>query len=88
MWNTYCSEEMNRVVELSRWKQVSVNIAINFAARQWQILQNERSIEKEKFGLVDAQKEDMPPEIIRKIIRDQGDMTSRKYRQDKRAYIG
>ena len=37
---------------------------------------------------MDAQKEDMPPEHIRKIIRDHGDMSSRKYRHDKRVYLG
>ncbi len=31
---------------------------------------------------------DMPPEHIRKIIRDHGDMSSRKYRHDKRVYLG
>ena len=42
-----------------------------------------RYAEKRKFGFVDAQKEDMPPEHVRKIIKDHGDMTSRKYRHDK-----
>ena len=37
---------------------------------------------------VEAQKEDMPPEHVCKIIRDHGDMTSRKYRHDKRVYLG
>lgn len=35
-----------------------------------------------------AQKEDMPPEHVRKIIKDHGDMTSRKFRTDKRVYLG
>eukprot|EP00123_Amoebidium_parasiticum_P018097 comp24100_c1_seq1/m.43515 comp24100_c1_seq1/g.43515 ORF comp24100_c1_seq1/g.43515 comp24100_c1_seq1/m.43515 type:complete len:2277 (-) comp24100_c1_seq1:626-7456(-) len=30
----------------------------------------------------------MPPEHVRKIIRDHGDMTSRKFRHDKRIYLG
>ena len=30
----------------------------------------------------------MPPEHVRKIIKDHGDMTSRKYRHDKRVYLG
>lgn len=59
-----------------------------FAALKWQQLQSKRFAEKRKFGFVDAQKEDMPPEHIRKIIRDHGDMTSRKYRHDKRVYLG
>ncbi|ELT98780.1 hypothetical protein CAPTEDRAFT_151544 [Capitella teleta] len=57
-------------------------------ARKWQQLQTKRYAEKRKFGFVDAQKEDMPPEHVRKIIRDHGDMTSRKYRHDKRVYLG
>lgn len=57
-------------------------------AQKWHQLQSKRYAEKRKFGFVDAQKEDMPPEHIRKIIRDHGDMTSRKYRHDKRVYLG
>lgn len=30
----------------------------------------------------------MPPEHLRKIMRDHGDMTSRKFRHDKRVYLG
>jgi len=30
----------------------------------------------------------MPPEILRKIIKDHGDMSSKKYRHDKRVYLG
>ena len=59
-----------------------------FTARKWQQLQSKRYSEKRKFGFVDAQKEDMPPEHVRKIIRDHGDMTSRKFRHDKRVYLG
>ena len=36
-------------------------------ARKWQQLQAKRYAEKRKFGFVDAQKEDMPPEHIRKV---------------------
>lgn len=61
---------------------------IIFAARKWQQLQSKRYSEKRKFGFVEAQKEDMPPEHVRKIIRDHGDMSSRKYRHDKRVYLG
>ncbi|WKY00888.1 hypothetical protein Q1695_015138 [Nippostrongylus brasiliensis] len=57
-------------------------------ARKWKQLQSKRYAEKRKFGVVDAQKEEMPPEHVRKIIRDHGDMTSRKFRHDKRVYLG
>lgn len=39
-------------------------------------------------GFVDVFKEDMPPEHVRKIIRDHGDMSSKKFRHDKRVYLG
>uniref|UniRef100_A0A0X3PZD3 Pre-mRNA-processing-splicing factor 8 n=2 Tax=Schistocephalus solidus TaxID=70667 RepID=A0A0X3PZD3_SCHSO len=57
-------------------------------AREWQQLQSKKYAEKTKFGFVDTQKEDMPPEHVRKIIRDHGDMTNRKFRHDKRVYLG
>uniref|UniRef100_T1GJN2 PRO8NT domain-containing protein n=1 Tax=Megaselia scalaris TaxID=36166 RepID=T1GJN2_MEGSC len=57
-------------------------------SQKWSQLQGKRFAEKRKFGFIDAQKEEMPPEHIRKIIRDHGDMTSRKYRHDKRVYLG
>lgn len=57
-------------------------------SKKWTQLQSRKFADKKKFGFVDAQKEDMPPEHLRKIIRDHGDMTSRKYRHDKRVYLG
>lgn len=44
--------------------------------------------DKRKFGLTAGPKDELPPEHVRKIIRDHGDMTSRKYRTDKRVYLG
>ena len=58
------------------------------SAKKWQQLQGQRYAEKRKFGYVESQKEDMPPEHIRKIVRDHGDMTNRKFRHDKRVYLG
>ena len=39
-------------------------------------------------AVVDAQKEDLPPQHVRKIIADHGDMSNRKFRHDKRVYLG
>ena len=58
------------------------------AARKWQLLQSKRYSDKQKFGFIDAQKEDMPPEHVRKIVHDHGDMSNRKFRHDKRVYLG
>ncbi|KAK9866667.1 hypothetical protein WJX84_005875 [Apatococcus fuscideae] len=57
-------------------------------SRKWAQLNGKRYADKRKFGYVEAQKEDMPPEHVRKIVRDHGDMSSRKFRHDKRVYLG
>ena len=33
-------------------------------------------------------KEEIPPEVIRKIIKDHGDMSGKKFKHDKRVYLG
>ncbi|GFY96951.1 pre-mRNA-processing-splicing factor [Actinidia rufa] len=57
-------------------------------ARKWMQLNSNRYASKRKFGFVETQKEDMPPEHVRKIIKDHGDMSSKKFRHDKRVYLG
>ena len=57
-------------------------------ARKWQSLNARRYGERRKHGHIDAPKEDMPPEHVRKIVKDHGDMTSKKFRHDKRVYLG
>eukprot|EP00917_Polyrhabdina_sp_WS-2016_P008736 GHVP01019511.1.p1 GENE.GHVP01019511.1~~GHVP01019511.1.p1 ORF type:complete len:2341 (+),score=339.36 GHVP01019511.1:584-7606(+) len=57
-------------------------------ARKWQAMNAKRYTEKRKFGYVETEKPDMPPELVRKVIKDHGDMSSRKYRHDKRVYLG
>ena len=56
--------------------------------RKWRQLQQRKYGERRKFGYVEAQKELQPPEILRKIVKDHGDLTNKKYRSDKRVYIG
>merc|ERR1719446_923465 len=56
-------------------------------ARKWQALNSKRYGEKRRFQGTE-QKEDMPPEHLRKLIKDHGDMTNRKFRHDKRVYLG
>eukprot|EP01038_Epipyxis_sp_PR26KG_P010035 gene10035-13492_t len=59
-------------------------------SRKWAQLNAKRFSNKKKSigGFVDAYKEEMPPEHVRKIIRDHGDMSSKKFRHDKRVYLG
>ena len=56
---------------------------------RWSKLQKRRYSSAKKFGgTVEPNKEDMPSEHVRKIIRDHGDMSSKKFRHDKRVYLG
>ena len=51
-------------------------------ARKWQQLNARRYGQKRKHGYQEAPKEDMPAEHVRKIVKDHGDMTSKKFRHD------
>jgi pre-mRNA-processing factor 8 len=57
-------------------------------ACKWAALQRKRYATKRAFGASEPPKEDMPPEHLRKIIKDHGDMSSKKFRHDKRVYLG
>ncbi len=63
---------------------------IDTKAREWNKHNTKKFSTKAKAsgGQVDSTKEDLPPEHIRKIMRDHGDMTSKKFRYDKRVYLG
>ncbi|KAL8138631.1 hypothetical protein V2J09_004632 [Rumex salicifolius] len=75
-------------VQQQAQQQPSPEAILDEKARKWMQLNSKRYGDKRKFGFVETQKEDMPPEHVRKIIRDHGDMTSKKYRHDKRVYLG
>ena len=56
--------------------------------KEWLRHQRARFGEKRKGGFVQTQKADMPPEHLRKIVKDIGDVSQRKYTNDKRSYLG
>ncbi|KAI1824895.1 pre-mRNA processing splicing factor 8 [Xylaria intraflava] len=56
--------------------------------KEWLRTQRNRFGEKRKGGFVETQKADMPPEHLRKIVRDIGDVSQKKYTSDKRSYLG
>ena len=56
--------------------------------KEWLRNQKQRFGEKRKAGFVEAQKADMPPEHLRKIVRDIGDVSQKKFSSDKRSYLG
>ena len=62
---------------------------MDMKARKWQALNSKRFSQKRKMAGQNAErKPPMPPEHLRKIMKDHGDMTSRKFRFDKRVYLG
>src|ERR1700761_942550 len=56
--------------------------------KDWLRMQRQRFGEKRKAGFVETQKADMPPEHLRKIVRDIGDVSQKKFTNDKRSYLG
>jgi pre-mRNA-processing factor 8 len=57
-------------------------------AKKWRAMAKKKFGQVNKFGHGETVKEEIPPEVLRKIIKDHGDMSSKKYRQDKRVYLG
>ena len=56
--------------------------------KEWVRSQRQRFGEKRKGGFVETQKADMPPEHLRKIVKDIGDVSQKKFSSDKRSYLG
>ncbi|MDI1490163.1 MAG: pre-mRNA-splicing factor 8 [Ramalina farinacea] len=56
--------------------------------KEWLRTQRNRFGEKRKGGFVETQKNDMPPEHLRKIVKDIGDVSQKKFSSDKRSYLG
>ncbi|KAL5117147.1 pre-mRNA-splicing factor 8 [Pleosporales sp. CAS-2024a] len=56
--------------------------------RDWLRQQRQRFGEKRKAGFVETQKDDLPPEHLRKVFRDIGDVSQKKFTSDKRSYLG
>ena len=56
--------------------------------KEWLRTQRNRFGEKRKSGYVETEKADMPPEHLRKIVKDIGDVSQKKFSSDKRSYLG
>ena len=56
--------------------------------RCWVQYNNRKFGDKRKVGYVDPNKPEMPPEHLRKIMKDHGDLSAKKFQTDKRVYLG
>ena len=66
----------------------SSSSALAAKAVRWAKLTASRYSSKRTFGYVEPEKEKMPAEHLRKLISDHGDLSSAKYKTDKRVYLG
>jgi pre-mRNA-processing factor 8 len=69
-------------------RQLQQQKHIDNKATKWLQQHNQKYSNKRKFGSVQTEKHDMPPEVLRQIMIDHGDMSNRKFRNDKRVYLG
>ena len=58
-------------------------------SRKWTQSQSRKYGDRRgKTAFVDTGKQELPPEHVRKIIKDHGDMSNRKFRAEKRVHLG
>jgi hypothetical protein len=79
----------NKIKILSLFSSFSFSRMEEFIekAAQWRQM-NKRKYESKKRKQMKPQKEQMPPEHLRKIMKDHGDMSVKKFQNDKRIYLG
>ena len=63
---------------------------LNAKSKQWRQFNTKKfsaQIKKSRFSQ-NGEKDPLPPEVLRKIVKDHGDMSSKKFKQDKSVYLG
>ena len=63
---------------------------LNAKSKQWRQFNTKKfsaQVKKSRFNQ-NGEKDPLPPEVLRKIIKDHGDMSSKKFKQDKSVYLG
>ncbi|KAI9717913.1 MAG: Pre-mRNA-processing-splicing factor 8 [Candelaria pacifica] len=89
-WGTSAPHSMSMAPPPPGYRPPADPQAAKFAQKkkEWLRSQRNRFGEKRKGGYVETQKADMPPEHLRKIVRDIGDVSQKKFSSDKRSYLG
>ena len=75
---------------LSQTKYTPENILLREKAKRWETLTAKKytKYQKQKNKKVTPSKMWYPPEVLRKVVKDHGDMSGKKFRHDKRVYLG
>jgi len=73
--------------------QASSVLTLEEKAKRWAKLQSKRYSHRKRFAaassaLNQVQKDALPPEHVRKILQDHGDMSSKRFTSEKRIYLG
>lgn len=91
----YAHPNTNNTGTSTNFQQQQQPISIEEKAKRWSKLQSKRYSHRKRFSATNSstnqiqmQKDSLPPEHIRKILQDHGDMSSKRYQSDKRIYLG
>lgn len=57
-------------------------------ARRWRQGKVKEKPRKKGASMPESRKANMPPEHVRKIVKDHGDMSAKRFDRDKRVYLG
>ncbi|KNC53021.1 pre-mRNA-processing-splicing factor 8 [Thecamonas trahens ATCC 50062] len=56
--------------------------------KKWRALNKKRYADKRKFSYQAPEKAPFPPEHLRKVVRDHGDLSNKRYSREKRLFLG
>jgi pre-mRNA-processing factor 8 len=68
--------------------QTKQGLSLDEKSKRWNKLQKKRYSHKRMTTFSAPQKEQLPPDFLRKILQDHGDMSSKRYQSEKRIYLG
>lgn len=75
-------------MQIEREEREKLDEALVIRSRKWQQKRMKKFNQEVKSSIVNMQTIEMPVEYLRKIVKDHGDLSSRKFRNDKRVYLG
>lgn len=87
-YNNGMSSASNDTASPTPGVQYASSISLEEKARRWAQMQRKRYAHKRLNTFTAPQKETLPPDFLRKILQDHGDMSSKRYQSEKRIYLG
>lgn len=89
MDNPTISSDLNPSLKVEEARLHSENLILTEKMRRWKrsCIKKYKKQKKRQAPQMEY-KEEIPPEVIRKIVKDHGDMSGKKFKHDKRVYLG